>query len=215
MTEARDIFVTDYDGTITRIDYYERVLARPDCERAWEYWQDYLDGRLNLFAGLAGIFSTVPDEETARELIDETEPDPELAAGLAQLEAAGWDVLVVSAGCQWYIDRVFAAAGVSLRVIANPGEFVPGKGLVMRPAADSPYLLAGGGIDKARVIRDLQPNYRCVAFAGDGRPDVEAAELVSPEFRFATGWLAGVLEKKGLKFQRFARWKEIADRLAC
>src|SRR2546430_9342673 len=42
-----------------------------------------------------------------------------------------------------------------------------------------------------------------VAYAGDGFPDTEPAQLVPAHLRFARGDLAGVLRSEGLPFQAF------------
>jgi 2-hydroxy-3-keto-5-methylthiopentenyl-1-phosphate phosphatase len=63
------------------------------------------------------------------------------------------------------------------------------------------------------IVRDALKRSERVAFAGDGRPDLEPALLVKPEFRFARGWLADAFRERGEKFHPFERWSQIADRL--
>jgi 2-hydroxy-3-keto-5-methylthiopentenyl-1-phosphate phosphatase len=75
----------------------------------------------------------------------------------------------------------------------------------------SPFFSPTVGIDKAAVVRAGIAQGRRVAFAGDGYPDADAARLVSAEFRFARGDLAGLLAREGLRFRRFERWSEIAE----
>jgi 2-hydroxy-3-keto-5-methylthiopentenyl-1-phosphate phosphatase len=52
-----------------------------------------------------------------------------------------------------------------------------------------------------------------VAFAGDGAPDVESALLVGPDLRFARGYLAEELSRRGEPYRTFGRWCEIAEAL--
>ncbi|MGD0045356.1 MAG: hypothetical protein ABSE84_34020, partial [Isosphaeraceae bacterium] len=122
----------------------------------------------------------------------------------------GWDVVVTSAGCDWYIRLLLDEAGVTLPVWSNPGRFEEGRGLLMELPRGSPYFSPILGVDKAAVVREGISSGRRVAFAGDGFPDVDAARLVSSELRFARGDLAHVLSKDGLAFHRFERWSEIA-----
>jgi 2-hydroxy-3-keto-5-methylthiopentenyl-1-phosphate phosphatase len=63
------------------------------------------------------------------------------------------------------------------------------------------------------IVRDALKRSERVAFAGDGRPDLEPALLVKPELRFARGWLADAFGERGEKFHPFERWSQIADRL--
>ena len=96
---------------------------------------------------------------------------------------------MTSAGCDWYIRRLLAQAGVELEVHANPGRFVPGLGLQMEMPVGSPFLSPTLGVDKARVVRHHLEQGRTVAFAGDGFPDEEAALFVPGSLRFAsTSW---------------------------
>ena len=69
------------------------------------------------------------------------------------------------------------------------------------------------GVDKTKIVQTLLNEGRCVAFAGDGFPDVEPARLVPDDLRFARGDLAKVFQKEGLPFQRYQRWSEIATTL--
>ncbi len=78
---------------------------------------------------------------------------------------------------------------------------------------DSPYFSPHTGIDKEAVVRHAVEDGRCVAFAGDGQPDLPAAMLVPPPRRFARGWLADYLNAEGIPFQPFSRWAEISKRL--
>jgi 2-hydroxy-3-keto-5-methylthiopentenyl-1-phosphate phosphatase len=121
--------------------------------------------------------------------------------------------VVTSAGCDWYIRKLLAAAGVEVDVHANPGRFEAGKGLLMEMPTGSPFWSATLGVDKAGVVRRYVEEGRTVGFAGDGFPDAEAARLVPADLRFARGDLATVLRSDGLPFQAFATWSDIADAL--
>ena len=209
------ILITDFDGTVTRKDFYALVAPRFLEDGLPDYWGRYFAGEITHFEAMRSIFSHIrTDEETLRAVIAEMEPEPELAACVEALRRAGWDVEIVSAGCRWYIDPILEAAGVNVRVHACPGRFDPERGLMMELPADSPYASQETGIDKAAVVRDALGRYRRVAFAGDGLPDLEAALLVEPGLRFARGWLAKELERRGERFRRFGRWAEVARALS-
>src|SRR5262249_35056412 len=121
-----------------------------------------------------------------------------------------WKVVVTSAGCDWYIRRLLAAAGVKVEVHANPGRFEAGKGLLMEMPTGSPYLSPTLGVDKARIVRSHLEAGRTVAFAGDGFPDRESARLVPGDFRFARGDLADVRQREGQPFHPFDTWSDVA-----
>lgn len=208
------LLVTDFDGTVTRRDFFHLVVEAFAPAHLEEHWEGYRTGRLTHFEALAGIFAgVVANEEQMEQLLTRAEPDPELAPWVARLHAAGWDVVVASAGCEWYIRRVLARAGVELPVYANPGTFTPGGGLRMTLPVESPVFSPTLGIDKAALVRRGLAQGRVVAFAGDGYPDTEAARLVAPRLRFARHDLAAALDREGLPYWRFERWADVARRL--
>jgi 2,3-diketo-5-methylthio-1-phosphopentane phosphatase len=210
--QSRPLFVTDFDGTMTRHDFYRLAaesLLPPDLP---DYWAEYRAGRLTHFQALQAIFASIrADEATVRAVVDRMGLDPEVPRALARLRAEGWDVVVTSAGCDWYIKILLDRAGVELPVWSNPGRFEEGRGLLMEPLPRGPYFSHDLGVDKAAVVRQGLAAGRLVAFAGDGFPDIDAARLVDANLRFAHGDLARALEAEGLPFRAYDAWSEIAD----
>jgi 2-hydroxy-3-keto-5-methylthiopentenyl-1-phosphate phosphatase len=212
---SRNALITDFDGTITRRDFYELAVAHclgPDIP---DYWSGYASGAITHFDAMAGIFSHIRcAEPRLRELVTQMDPDPQFGAAVRCLDLAGWDVIIVSNGSLWYIEQVLAAAGLShLPVHANPGRYVEGGGLVLERPLDSPFCSPTHGIDKCAVVRNAMTRYGRVAFAGNGPPDEAAALLTPPELRFARTWLAQRLSANGEEFRPFERWSEIATAL--
>jgi 2-hydroxy-3-keto-5-methylthiopentenyl-1-phosphate phosphatase len=214
-TNRRGLLVSDFDGTMTRHDFYQLTVGRllpPDVPN---YWADYRAGRVTHFEALRRYFAAIrAPEADVLAVAQAMELEPDLPALLADLRAAGWEVVVASAGCDWYIHRLLAAAGVEVELHANPGRFVRGRGLLMELPAGSPYYSAEFGVDKSAVVRAALAAGRRVAFAGDGYPDAAAARLVPPELRFARAALAEALADEGLPFRPFDRWADVARTLA-
>lgn len=211
---AQRILVSDFDGTMTKRDFFD--LARRDLPSAagHDYWQDYVDGKITHFEALAGIFGAIrTDLATLEQLVDRMELDPSLRDSVQRLRAAGWEIVVASAGCDWYIRRLLGHAGIQLEVHANPGTFAPATGLKLALPVASPYFRRETGIDKSAIVRAALDRDPRTAFAGDGRPDLAPARLVAPAHRFACGWLARHLEKNREDFRPFAGWSQIADAL--
>jgi len=214
VVQPDSLFVTDFDGTMIRHDFYKLAAQSLLPPGLPDYWAEYRAGRITHFEALQAIFASIrADLATVMTVVLRMELDPKLPQALSQLRSAGWDVVVTSAGCDWYIRILLKRAGVELPVWSNPGRFVEGRGLLMELPPRGSYFSSNLGIDKAAVVRDGLATGRRVAFAGDGFPDLEAARLVSAELRFARGDLAQVLSKQGFLFQRYERWSEIADRL--
>ncbi|HYH65190.1 MAG TPA: HAD-IB family phosphatase [Urbifossiella sp.] len=209
MTAATRVLVSDFDGTMTRHDFYKLALDGLLPPDTLDQWAGYRAGEITHFEALRRYFAAIraPEAEVLA-VVDRMELDPGLNAAVAALGAAGWRVVVTSAGCDWYIRRLLAAAGVEVEVHANPGRFE--AGLLMEKPVGSPYRCENLGVDKARVVRDHLAAGRAVAFAGDGFPDAEAARLVPGEQRFARADLADVLTREGLAFHPFDAWSDVA-----
>jgi 2-hydroxy-3-keto-5-methylthiopentenyl-1-phosphate phosphatase len=208
------ILVSDFDGTMTKHDFFD--LARRDLPSAadHDFWQDFVDGKITHFEALAGIFASIrTDWPTVEDLVDRMELDPALPDAVARLRAADWDIIVASAGCDWYIRRLLAKAGVQLEIHANPGVFAPETGLVLSLPVDSPYFKRETGIDKSAIVRAALARDPRAVFAGDGRPDLAPARLVAADSRFARGWLARHLQNSHEGFRPFETWSQIADQL--
>jgi 2-hydroxy-3-keto-5-methylthiopentenyl-1-phosphate phosphatase len=208
------LLVTDFDGTMTETDFYELALDRFTPSETRYVWQRYKQRELTTFETLQAIFSSI--KASPAELIaalDDLGFDAGAAAAIQRLRAAGWEVVIVSAGCDWYIQKILAKAGVSAVVHANPGEYAESGGLEMRVPSASPYLSSKTGIDKAAIVREALENYRDVAFAGNSAPDLEAARLVNDNRRFARSQLADLLDEEYRPYRRFQRWSEIAEML--
>jgi HAD superfamily phosphoserine phosphatase-like hydrolase len=199
------------DGTLTRHDFFRLAQQHLIPPGVPDHWQEYRAGRLTHFQAMQRYYAAIrASEADTLAVVEAMDLEPELARWVGRLKQIGWEVVVASAGCAWYIDHLLGREGVDLEVHANPGRFVDGRGLLMELPAGSPYFSPSHGIDKEAVVRAEQRAGRRVAFAGDGYPDLPAARLVAPEWRFATGALALALKQEGLSFRRFRRWSEVA-----
>jgi len=206
------VLVSDFDGTMTRYDFYRLAIESLLPRDVTDYWAEFRAGTITHFEALRRYFAAIRSSEAdVLAVVKRMELDPELPQAVAALQSAGWRVVVASAGCEWYIRRLMDEAGIDVEVHANPGRFEPGKGLLMEmPAGSSPYRSSALGIDKAGVVRDYQGRGLTVAFAGDGFPDADPARLVPGNLRFARGDLAAVLTEEQSVFHAFDSWSDIA-----
>ncbi len=208
------ILVTDFDGTITTHDFYKLVVGSLLTPEDIAPWQEYRDGKITHLAALQQIFAKIRAPESAlNSLALAMQPDPRLSSAVASLRAAGWEIVVASAGCDWYIRRVLDAAGVSLPVHTNHASYEPNGSLRMLAPIDSPFYCAETGVDKAGIVRSYIRRGYTVAFAGDGFADLPAALGVSPDLRFARADLAAALGRYHEDFHSFSVWSDVADTL--
>ena len=208
------ILVSDFDGTMTRHDFYKLVIESLLPPGTPNYWAQYRAGTITHFEALRRYFASIrASEADVLAVVERMELDPALPAAVSDLHKAGWRVIIASAGCDWYIRRLLSAVGVEVEVHANPGRFVAGQGLLMEMPTESPYLSRTLGIDKKEVVHRQIADGETVAFAGDGFPDAEPARLVRGDLRFARGDLANVLREERLPFHPFETWSDIARTL--
>lgn len=214
IAESGPVLVSDFDGTMTRHDFYNLAIEKllpPDTP---DYWAQYRVDQITHFEALRRYFAEIRTSEAeVMGVVRQMELDPNLCDAIERLQEAGWEVVVASAGCGWYIRQHLSDANVDVVLHANPGHFEPGKGLVMEKPTESPYLSETTGIDKAAVVGHYLDTGRTVAFAGDGFTDADAAQLVSENLRFARGDLAEVLKQNQLAFHPFDSWSEVARKL--
>lgn len=216
MQTTTKLLVTDFDGTMAQRDFYHCVVEQLLSPKDLTPWHDYAAGKITHFESLRQIFSKIrASEDELLRVIGDMRFDAEAAESVQRLRNHGWEVKVVSNGCGWYIERIFQQHGIDVELHTNPGEFSPDAGLQVRLPRDSPFFSEEVGISKAALVKDATESglYKEVAFAGDGRPDLEPALLVPPERRFAREWLAEALSKKNEAFQPFEVWSEVAEML--
>lgn len=208
------ILISDFDGTLTRYDFFDLVRKRWPFPAEDDPWEKFVDGRMTHFEALAEIFARIRTSEAdLLELANSMELDSSFAKSARELQRRRWEIVIASAGCDWYIRFLLKQAGVSVLLYANPGVFDPECGLQMSLPERSRFFSPTTGVNKVEIVRDALSRSDRVAFAGDGRPDMEPALLVKPEFRFARGWLAEAFTERGEKFHPFEHWSQIADQL--
>jgi 2-hydroxy-3-keto-5-methylthiopentenyl-1-phosphate phosphatase len=210
--EQERILVSDFDGTMTSLDFYRVALEYLPLSAA-SIWERHMRKEIGLFDALAGIFDRLHCSEGQMEvLLKKTGLDPGIKKACNRLLASGWRLVIASAGCGWYIEKLLAPLNIEAEIHANPGHFSEQEGLIMELPTASPFFCRETGIDKTRLVREAL-GHNIVAFAGDGPPDLGPALLVPPSLRFAKGLLAEELRERGEGFIRFQSWSEVVDNL--
>jgi 2,3-diketo-5-methylthio-1-phosphopentane phosphatase len=123
--------------------------------------------------------------------------------------SSGGDFAVLSAGADYYIEKVLKHHGVEdVILIANKGIY-ENKGIKMTADNKSPYYSSLYGIDKGAVIQALKKEYKKVYFAGDSSPDLPAAKAA--DVAFARNELAKLLAKDEKVFIPYTSFSTIKD----
>ncbi len=208
--------VTDFDGTLTRHDFYRLLIDGFSHEDGEQPWRDFLSGKITHFEALRRSYAAAqPGEDGLLQTAHAMGLDDDLAESISVLRQSGWRVIIASAGSHWYIDRLLDAAGVlgQVEVHANPGRVVDGR-LCLELPTGAPFFSPEIGVDKPAIVRAALDAGAEVAFAGDGPPDLEPALLVPSDLRFARGFLANELTRQGLDYRPYSRWADIAATLS-
>ena len=210
---APAVLVSDFDGTLAHPDFYQLVRAQLVPPSTPDYWREYREGACSHFDALKQYFYAAEggEPEFVRLLDGIALPD-NLPGLVARLRERGWAVVIVSAGCQWYIDRLLTRARCDLPVITNAGGVESGR-LVMRRPESSPFRCEDNGVDKHAVVTQLLSAGKRVAYCGDGYTDLPAAKLVAEERRYARADLAEALEAEGLGYRPFSDWQDVVEGL--
>ncbi len=208
------ILITDFDGTFAQRDFFDLILEKFDPPGAEAGWQQFLSGEITLSEGLNAVFNTLrTDTSGAADLVEALNPALGTAEAVRALQKAGWEIIIASAGCRWYIDCLLAQQGIAMKVHASPGVFTPQSGLLMTPDPTDQYYHPKTGIDKPLVVKAALQRDPIVAYAGDSITDRAGALMVPPQRRFVTGWLQHDFETSDVAHVPFKIWPEIAAHL--
>lgn len=206
----KKLFVSDFDGTATALDFYKIVLNRIGQE-GWDYVENYRKTGKVDYNFLNTIFGwETISQASYDELINTIELDPTLRPFLTYLESENIDFTFVSAGFDKYIDDILLKENYDVKVMTNPGEFKDGI-MKMLPDLESPFYSELFGIDKGKVMEHFRKENEFLYFAGDTEPDLGAA--LKSDVVFAKGELQPLLEKHNKSYIAFERFEEIIEHL--
>lgn len=201
------LFVSDFDGTISAQDFYLQILYRYEPHLAFSPLADFYDGKYTCLDFLGKVFremnlskeeldneiSKIPADETFKDLVD----------FVHQMDG---DVVVLSAGCNYYIQKKLEVMQIhNVQIISNVGTYQDG-GLIMRANQNTSFHSAETGIDKRKVVSSLKDHYQITAYAGDGWPDYEA--MLLSDIRFAKPALFKRFEQNGESCYSFNSFDE-------
>lgn len=193
-------FVSDFDGTISKKDFYHLVMEKyfHEGDALFTKWKA---GEMKDIDFLSTVFSSIHQDETQIiEDIHSLEIDEHVTAFIRKVQALGGDFYILSAGTDYYIHHILQKYGITdVKVFSNEGYYKE-KNVHMKIDPDHPHYSERYGIDKSKVIAELKEEYEMIYFAGDSEPDSHPAEVA--DVTFAMEALQGILEERGTPFIR-------------
>lgn len=201
-------FVSDFDKTMTREDFYIIVIDKLLGKAGWDFFNLQKERGVLGVEFLNSIFQkmNMTEEEVLKE-ISLIPFDPGAKSFIEDITEQGGDFCIISAGTSYYIDKVLRQHNIkNVTVFSSPGIYENG-GIKICPSQSSPYYHHGYGIDKGKVMDHILSQYEKVYFAGDSLPDVEAA--VKADVVFARYRLPEYLSKRKKDYIEFDCFDDI------
>lgn len=200
-------FVSDFDGTISKKDFYWLVIEQyfPEGNELYKEWKA---GKIRDIEFLGAVFKAIHQEE--EQIIKDVHgiPIDEYVPEFIKLvQKNGGDFYILSAGTDYYIKHIIDKYKIeNVKIFSNEGIFHERNIHLNIDANDWKYS-ERYGIDKAIVIKKLKEEYEVVHYAGDSEPDSHPA--VFADLTFAKDVLKDLLKEKGVPFIPFEDFTEI------
>lgn len=200
-------FVSDFDGTISKKDFYHHVIEHyfPEGEVLYKKWKA---GQMLDIDFLGDVFTSINEEEESLIKSILTLPmDEHIGQFIKLVQKNGGDFFILSAGTDYYIRHILDELGaVDVEIFSNEG-FYHKKNIHLKIDQEDWKYSERYGIDKSKVILKLKEQYETVYFFGDSEPDSHPA--VYADLTFAKDALCGLLEEKGIKYVGVNSFKEV------
>ena len=204
-------FVSDFDGTISKQDFYRLVMDQyfPEGESLFKKWkkEEILD-----IDFLATVFTSInQNEEQIIQDILNIPIDECVPSFIQDVQREGGDFYILSAGTDYYIHHILKNHGIeNVEVFSNEGYFKD-KNIHLNIDESHVHFSKRYGIDKSKVIQNLKEKYDVIYFAGDSEPDSHPAHYA--DVTYAKADLQKLLKEKGIPFVAVDSFKEIATDL--
>jgi 2-hydroxy-3-keto-5-methylthiopentenyl-1-phosphate phosphatase len=209
---SRRTLVVDFDGTITQEDLLDTIAGTFGDPIVYQEVEDGLhEGRLPLREVITREFEPVtkPLEEVVDWELETVRVRPGFRELVRLAQERGWRFVVVSSGFHELIEPILEREGVEVELHANRVDPRPDGWVVDWRYEDD--CEACGESCKRSVVRNLVDGGE-VVYVGDGYSDRCAAE--DSDLVFATRGLARYLDERGIPYEHFDDFHEIAARLA-
>jgi 2,3-diketo-5-methylthio-1-phosphopentane phosphatase len=207
------VFV-DFDGTITLEDVGEAIFNKfGETEKVAKIIEDLLSDKISSRQCWDNLCDSVDAVNKAEldEFIDTLDVDPSFITFVKFCDENKIEMVVLSDGFDYYIDRLFNKAGLTgLKYYSNK-LFVEEKGILK---AEYPYFdidsPTSANCKKNHIINHSNDDDYTV-YIGDGNSDKDAAQYC--DFIFAKNGLARFCSMEKISFYPFINFTEVQNKL--
>ena len=205
-------FVSDFDGTLTKKDFY-KIVSEAYLEKEYlPKYESWKNGEIKDIEYLSYVFNNIKrTEDQIFQDILKIQFDLFAKNFIEKVKAAQGDFIIISAGTSYYIDIILKKYNIEdVEVYSNKGVF-KNNGIYFDLDKNSEFYSERYGIDKLLVIQKLKRNYKKVFYAGDSEPDLKPA-LVA-DVVFAKGELVELLKQEKKEYIQFDNFSEVLDKM--
>ena len=202
------LFITDFDGTITAQDFFQQILYR------YEHNKIFNKSKKSGFDLLLDVFQGANlSEKEFEEEVKHIPLDTNFADFCNNVKSLGGDVLILSAGSKYYIEKKLEFEGIKgVEILANGGFFENGKFKFVK-SEQGMFYDDEFGINKKNAVLHFKTKYKKIAYAGDTYVDFEACKV--SDLIFAKGKLATILKIFNINFNIFEDFSDVSKTLSC
>ena len=204
---AKRAVLTDFDGTITRTDVAEAILAEFAPPGWWEIEELHRARSIGTRETMARQFALLHAKQDdllrfidAHVEIDETFPD-----FVRFCESGGMLLEIVSEGLDFYVRHLLRKWDIRVPVRSNRAIFEGGIVRIEYPWADATCTLCGT-CKLLRLFELRAEGYR-TAYVGDGHSDLCPA--LEADIVFAKEELARLCDEEEIPYTRFERFADV------
>ena len=202
-------FVSDFDGTISKKDFYWLVIDTyyPEGEPLYKKWKA---GEMQDIDFLSQVFQSIDQhEEQIIQDILSLPIDEHVPSFIRKVQESGGDFYILSAGTDYYIHHILEHYGIQdVPVFSNKGYY-ENKNVHLSIDENHKHYSRRYGIDKSKVIAELKETYDLVYFAGDSEPDSHPAKVA--DLTFAKDALQELLKDKNVPFVAVDSFQQIEE----
>lgn len=209
---SKFLFVSDFDGTISMQDFYKKIMKKYMPEKEKTLYVQFKAEEILDIDFLNDIFMTMDltEEELEKEIL-ELEIDPTFFKALELIKEKGGDLIILSAGCEYYIKKILHHHGLSNIPVYSSAGLYKERGLHITPDVNSPFYSPRYGIDKVGVVQSFRDEYDLIMYAGDSAPDYKASLLA--DVRFAKAGLISLFDESGEKYIKMNSFQDVINHL--
>lgn len=204
------VFISDFDGTITKRDFYLHMMDKYLKEEGHKYYEKWRNNEIKDIEFLGCIFRNInQDEKRIYEDILEIEIDSNLKELIDFIHNNSGDFVILSAGSTYYIEILLKHSNIDNVTVYSNKAIYKDKGIYFDIDPTYEFYSERYGLDKKKVVEHLKSKYKKLYYAGDSEPDYDASLLC--DLRFATGRLIPLYKKNDIDFYKFNNFNEIKN----